>query len=111
MTIEKTERITILKPQTRRLDGECATTCSQKVQKIIKSGIDRILLDLSEILYIDTRGLGFIIDAMHAIEDDGEVSICCLPNGRVYDFLKLTNMDKIFRIFPNQDTALATLHT
>lgn len=109
MTILKTEKITILKPNTRRLDGECAATCSQKIQHMIKSGIDRILLDLSEILYIDTRGFSFIIDAMHAIEEDGEVSICC-PNGRVYDFLKRTRMDNIFRIFPDQDAALATLH-
>ncbi len=110
MTVRKTEEITIVKPNTRRLDGDCANTCSQKIQRIIKSGIDRILLDLSEILYIDTRGLGFIIDTMHAVEEEGEVTICC-PQGRVRDFLELTRMDNIFRIFPNQDAALATLQT
>ncbi|KAA3613302.1 MAG: anti-sigma factor antagonist [Calditrichaeota bacterium] len=108
MTVRKTENVTILKPITRRLDREGAIGCTNKLQSIIKSGIDRILLDLSEILYIDTRGLGFIIEAMEAVEGIGEISICC-PNGRVHEFLQLTKMDNILRIFPNQTTALSTM--
>ena len=108
MTVRKTDNITVLKPNTRRLDVTNSSYFFKNIQSIITSGIDKILIDLSEILYIDTRGLSFIIDALHAMDGEGEVSICC-PNGRVNDFLKLTKMDNIFRIFPNSNISLSNL--
>lgn len=108
MTIRKTENVTVLKPKSRRLDVTNSSHCFQNIQSIITSGIDKILIDLSEILYIDTRGLSFIIDAWHELDGGGEVSICC-PTGRVYDFLKLTKMDRIFPIYPNANQALSAI--
>ena len=108
MNILKKNDITIIKPTTRRLDATTGTEYAEKLHNLLKTGINSILIDLSDILYIDTRGFGFIIDAMKFLDGNGEISICCPdPDSRVSDFLRLTKMDRIFKIFPDPASAFA----
>lgn len=67
---------------------------------------DRILLNLGQISFIDSSGLGAIVAAMKQLEDAQKLELAAL-NPLVETVFRLTRMDTIFRIHATLDDALS----
>lgn len=65
-----------------------------------------LILDLTKLTYIDSSGLGSLIETyqkVHAAK--GDVAFV-IDNPRILKILKLVNLDQVFRIYPNVGRAL-----
>jgi anti-sigma B factor antagonist len=65
-----------------------------------------LILDLSRLTFIDSSGLGSLIEIyqkMHSAQ--GEIAYV-IDNQRIIKVLKLVNLDKVFRVFSNLGRAL-----
>ena len=92
-----------------RLDAREAGTFKQQIADLIARGHRRIVLDLGAVEFIDSSGLGAIISGLKQLGDHGELALASL-RPPVMGLVKLTRMDKVFRIFeaaPHAVTALA----
>jgi anti-sigma B factor antagonist len=74
----------------------------------IMSGNKKIVLDLSEVTFIDSSGLGALIGSLKAVGTDGELVLCGARDA-VVNMLKLTRMDKVFHIFDTVEEAASYL--
>lgn len=74
----------------------------------INQGYRRILLDLVNVDFIDSSGLGAIISSLKSLGEGGEFAVCNLSKS-VENLFQLTQMHRLFNIFDSREKALAHL--
>ena len=67
----------------------------------------RLVLDLSEVTFIDSTALGTILKAAAQLEEGGTSLAVVAPDGPVRRLLEMTNLTQRFRLFGTRDDALA----
>ncbi len=105
---EKTGEILVITPIDHRMDAYGAVDFKEKISSFINEGNKRLVLDLSEVDFIDSSGLGSIISALKMMGSNGNMVICSVKS-TVMSMFKLTRMDKVFQIFNTKEQALAAL--
>jgi anti-sigma B factor antagonist len=91
-----------------RLDSYVATEFRDEMDKYSKQGNSQIVLDLSEVEFVDSSGLGAIVTTQKRLGAERDLVICG-ANDPVTRLFKLARLDKIFQIVTDQDEALAAL--
>jgi anti-sigma B factor antagonist len=94
----------IITPHIKRLDVNTCDEFKKEVVKIIQEGKKKILLNLSHIDFIDSRGLGSLISIFKTLSDKEWLGIC-EPTSNVMSLFKLTRMDRIFDIYSSEEEA------
>lgn len=69
-----------------------------------------LLVDLQEITFMDSSGLGALVSALKSIRNSNGEMIICGANDQVQMLFELTSMTKIFKIYPTIDEFNATLN-
>ena len=102
---EKAGAIMILKPL-GRIDASCAFQIKDKVLSMINEGKNRLLLDFSEVNFIDSAGLGTLVSCLKSINQArGDLKICSFQ-GNPKDVFEMTRLDRIFEVYEDSDEAL-----
>jgi anti-sigma B factor antagonist len=88
-----------------RLDGRNPRILKEKLTKELRTN-NRIILDLSGVIYIDSTGLGVLVGGLKkAMRQEGDIRLVN-PSNEVRMLMELTRVDKVFLIYSNQETAL-----
>lgn len=69
-----------------------------------------VILDLTEVPYIDSAGLGLLVSAHVSRQKTGRQMVLSGINPRVQRLFEITRMGELFLIFPTTQQALAALH-
>lgn len=108
-----------LKMNKRNVDGIVVITCSGRIvfgeessllrddlKKIIQDGAKRIVLNLGDVNYIDSGGLGTLV-ALHTTAHNagGTIKLANLTE-RVGDLLQVTKLLTVFEVHPSEYEAL-----
>ena len=89
--------------------GEDADMLQNECYRLLDGQIDKIIIDLKGVTFIDSAGLGAVVAAQkRAKKLDGTV-VLCQPSRGVALSLKMVRLDKIFKIYGGQDQAIAAL--
>jgi anti-sigma B factor antagonist len=67
----------------------------------------RLVLDLSDVAFIDSTALGTILKAAAQLDESGTNLAVVVPEGPVRRLLELTNLTQRFRLFTTREEALA----
>lgn len=105
---EKHDTITIVTPHARRLDAAQAPQFRQAVIALIEQGESRLVLDFSQVDFIDSSCLGVLVSLLKATGNRGELVLSNL-NSNIQSMFKLTRMDRVFTLFAQQQDALTAL--
>ena len=100
----------IVKLRDQRFDSGSAPVVKECFARLIGQGYRRIALDISEVEFIDSSGLSAAVWALKRLGSDGELVISG-ARGTVMSIFRLTRLDKVFRLFPDKETALAALRS
>jgi anti-sigma B factor antagonist len=65
------------------------------------------LLDFTGITFMDSAGLGSLVLLLKSVRSHGAKMALCHVNEQVQMLFELTNMDRVFEIFPTQADFLA----
>lgn len=106
--VEHREGVTILTPAMPRLDAAVAPAFRQAVVDRVEQGERRLVLDLERVEFMDSSGLGALVSILKAAGAQGAVALC-QAGGAVQGLLALTRMDRVFRIVPTRDEAVALM--
>lgn len=101
-----TDGVQIATVQASRIDAEVAIEFKDKMRDETSDGPERIILDLSQVEFVDSSGLGAIVAAMKQLGVGRKLDLCGLTQS-VDNVFRLTRMDTVFRLYPSIDTALA----
>ena len=91
-----------------RIAADVAARFKQALIGYVEKGHRKLVLDLSDVTFIDSSGLGALIGSLKAIGNDGELALCCARE-TVASMFKLTRMNKVFRMFDGPEQAVAAL--
>jgi anti-sigma B factor antagonist len=78
------------------------------VRSLLFDGRRRIVLDVSAVRRVDSRGLGELIECYEAAGALGGVIKLSGVNGRLSDLLVITKLVNVFECFDDADTAAAS---
>lgn len=95
-------KVTVLEPS-GILDGIRGNQLRQEVSEIIKNGSDILLIDLKDVKFVDSSGLGALVSAMQMVRKAESKLFVCSVNDQVKMLFELTKLDRIFQIFADQD--------
>ncbi len=103
-------KMKIIQP-TGSLDGPQAKHLSQEVENLVKVGDNLILVDLQQVTFVDSSGLGGLVSAFKKVRDaKGRLALCSV-NAQARMVLELTRTDQLFEIFPDQAAFEQSLQT
>ncbi len=107
MNLEASERngAHVLKVAEDRIDAASAVQFKDTVRELVGDGTGRVILDLSQVQFLDSSGLGAVVATMKFLGADRRLELAALTP-TVEKVLKLTRMDSVFVIHPSVDTAL-----
>jgi anti-sigma B factor antagonist len=71
------------------------------------TGTPRIVVNLSEVDYIDSGGLGILVGLLVSAKKRGGELKLVSPQERVHEVLRQTSLDTIFMVYGNDDDAVA----
>lgn len=94
-----------LKVLDKRMDARGAPDFKEKVGALIKAGNRFIALDLSEVEFIDSSGLGALVSILKQLGGQGEIAIGGVRE-TVGSLFKLTRLDKVFQMYAEPGMAL-----
>jgi anti-sigma B factor antagonist len=110
----------VLKP--RRLDdvvildlsgritmGEGAVILRDQIQKLLAAGDRKFLLNLADVDYIDSTGLGELVTSFTTVRNnEGQLKLLNLTR-RVQDLLQITKLLTVFEVFNSETEAMKSL--
>jgi anti-anti-sigma factor len=85
------------------LDAIVGNELRGKIKDILTSGVDIVLIDLKDITFIDSSGLGALVSAMQTVKQANSQLFICSINEQVRIVFELTKMDRILRIFADRE--------
>jgi anti-anti-sigma factor len=97
-----TEHIKVIQPS-GVLDANKSQEFRENVIKTLESKPKIVLVDLQDITFMDSSGLGALVLAFKTLRAANTKLVLCSINEQIKILFELTGMDKIFEIFSNQD--------
>ena len=108
-----------MKVQTRQVDGvtildlsgqiklgEGSVTIRDAVRDLLAKGQKKVLLNMGEINYIDSSGVGELVSAFTTVRNaGGEMKLLNLTK-RVHDVLQITKLYTVFDIWDDETRAI-----
>jgi anti-sigma B factor antagonist len=89
--------ILVIRADQDRIDAACAIRFKDQMRDLTQTPAARIILDMSQVAFIDSSGLGAVVAAMKAIGPDRQLELSGLTE-TVQKVFRLTRMDTIFKI-------------
>jgi len=79
-----------------------------KVQSLLHQGYKNLLIDLGGVSYVDSAGLGELVQAYVTAKNRGGVLKVVSLTKRIHDLLVVTKLLTVFEAYENEAAALAS---
>lgn len=106
--VEDQSAYVVLKPLEVRLDSAVAPKFRADVAELIERYGKTLVLDLTNVEFMDSSGLGAVVGCYKLIQSTGELHICNVGS-QVRDIFRLTHMDRIFEVNESFDECVEKL--
>lgn len=107
-TDTKNDGICIVRPGSERLTAANATSFKTDVFELIDKGESRFVIDLGNVTFVDSSGLGAMVGLLKKIGNRGEIVVCGLADS-VAQMFAITRMNRVFVAYENSDAAVSAL--
>ena len=94
-------------PLKGEIDLHVSPTVTATINEVIDKKPDRLVVDLSDVSFIDSAGLAALIQAMQKMEGYGGKFMLAGLQETVRSIFEISRLDQVFQIFPDADAALA----
>lgn len=88
-----------------KLNMVSAPHLRQAVQSAVIAGNNRVSIDLTQVDFIDSSGLGALINGLKSARQSGGDLRIASPSEQVRLVLELTNIDRVLKSYDNAETA------
>jgi anti-sigma B factor antagonist len=86
--------------------GEGSSTLRKSIREVLDSGHRKILLNLADVDYIDSSGIGEMVSAYTTVRGlEGELKLVHLTK-RVHDLIQITRLFTVFDVQSDEHSAL-----
>jgi anti-sigma B factor antagonist len=86
--------------------GEGASTLRDTVRTLAGGGQKKILLNLADVSYIDSSGIGELVSGFTSVANSGGALKLVNLTKRVQDLLQITKLYTVFEVFDDEAKAV-----
>ena len=98
--------VTVIDAAGRITLGEGASAFRDLIRDLANKGGQKILLNLSEVSYIDSSGIGELVSGFTTITNHGGSLKLVGLSKRVKDLLQITKLYTVFEVFDDESAAI-----
>ncbi len=100
--------VTVVEVSGRVTLGESADAIEEKLQEIVARGPQGVLLDLSGVEVLDSRGIKALVRSYISMQKrDGRLKLMKLPP-RIRQVLEITRLLNVFEVYDDEEAALGS---
>ncbi|MBI2677842.1 MAG: STAS domain-containing protein [Candidatus Koribacter versatilis] len=104
----KVDNVTIVDLSGRITLGEGSVVLRDNIRDLIAKGDKKILLNLGEVTYIDSSGIGELVSAFTTVRNQGgELKLLNLTK-KVHDLLQITKLYTVFDVKDDEAAAIGS---
>ncbi len=106
LTTRQVGDVTVVDAAGRITLGEGASTFRDKIRDLATGGSKKLLLNLAEISYIDSSGIGELVSGFTTVTNQGGAVKLLNLTKRVQDLLQITKLYTVFEVFDDETKAV-----
>jgi anti-sigma B factor antagonist len=100
--------VTIIKIENERLDSLIASDLKTELLLSVDGGSNKILMDVSQVIYADSSGLGALLFGVRQLQNMGGQMKLLGANRKVINLIKIARLNDRLPNFEEKETALAS---
>ena len=100
----------VIRPKMSRVDIEVAGQFRAALLQLVEQGHRRLVVDMSEVSFIDSSGLGALVSALKALktqERNGDIRLASVQQP-VVALLEIIRLQRVFSSYPSVDQAVGS---
>jgi anti-sigma B factor antagonist len=108
-TVRKAGNVAIVDLAGRIVLGDGSGVVRETIKDLVGSGQKNILLNLKDVTYLDSAGLGEIVGSYATVTNLGGDVRLLHPQGKVKELLTITKLYTVFIAYDDEATALTAM--
>jgi anti-sigma B factor antagonist len=78
----------------------------EKIKNVVSMGIQKVLIDMDNVPYIDSTGVGFLVSTHTSLTSDGGELKLLKVKPKILEVFKIMNLLSVFEIFDDEEAAM-----
>jgi anti-sigma B factor antagonist len=108
MTNREVDGVSVVALDGRIVLGEESNALREKVKSMIAEGKKKIVLNMDNITFIDSAGLGTLVAAHHSVKSQGASMRLCHLGSKFQEVLQITKLLTVFDVYNTEAEAVAS---
>jgi anti-sigma B factor antagonist len=108
MTNREVDGVSVVALDGRIVLGEESNALREKVKSLLAEGKKKIVLNMDNITFIDSAGLGTLVAAHHSAKSQGASLRLCHLGSKFQEVLQITKLLTVFDVFDTEAAAVAS---
>jgi anti-sigma B factor antagonist len=106
MTDRDVQGVNVLDIEGRIVLGEESNSFRERVKGLLAAGKKKIVLNLANVSYIDSAGLGTLVAAFHSARSQGATLKLANLGSKFKEILQVTKLITVFDTYDNETAAI-----
>ncbi|MCE5307827.1 MAG: STAS domain-containing protein [Acidobacteriales bacterium] len=108
LTVRQVGDVSVVDAVGRLTLGEGSSLFRDTIRGLVAQGNKKIVLNLGEVSYIDSSGIGELVSAFTTVTNQGGKLKLLNLTKRVHDLLQITKLYTVFDVYDREATAIAS---
>ena len=108
--IQEVDGVSVVGLNGRIVLGEESGALRETVKGLLASGKKQVVLNMSDVTYIDSAGLGILVAAYVSAKTQGASIRLCALGHKFREVLQITRLLTIFEVYDTAAAAIASFH-
>ena len=108
ITNSEVDGVSVLELDGRIVLGEESNSLREKLKRLVAAGKKKIVLNMANIKYIDSSGLGVLVAAHVSAKTQGASVRLCNLGKKFHDVMQLTRLLTVFDVYDTQAAAVSS---
>ena len=106
LSVRKVGDVTVIDAVGRITLGEGASSFRDTIRDLVSKGDKKIVLNLGDVSYIDSSGIGELVSAFTTVTNQGGQLKLLNLTKRIQDLLQITKLYTVFEVYDDETKAV-----
>jgi anti-sigma B factor antagonist len=111
MTNREVDGVSVVELDGRIVLGEESNSLREKLKSLIAEGKKKIVLNMAEIKYIDSSGLGTLVAAHLSAKNQGASVRLCHLGKKFHEIMQMTKLLTVFDVYDTEAAAVSSFQS
>jgi anti-sigma B factor antagonist len=110
-TLRVVADVCVLKLDGKFMAGGDSFFLREKLKNVTSMGIQKVLIDMDSVPYIDSTGVGFLVSTHTSLTNDGGQLKLLKVKPKILEVFKIMNLLSVFEIFDDDEPAMKSFES